>query len=252
MKNTAFFERQIKNEKMEKKKSQKQYRFCLSKSVVFFILSFFHSQNYLVINLKSNLLYIYIMNEILNYNDYHDTTGDTECNDIINNEYKTNDCNLNEIQPAQLPQDEHLNEEVDMSEEADVKKTCICGSIISNKFLTNTRKYYDGDIPYFKIKSHWMKHTTTCNNHKIFKSIIKYIFYKRRYNKLKTCVKIINKLIRFKNEITREKNEKDKWVSVKGYTNPDFLDKLKRMTREVQMKIKNKDHEPYAPIRPHC
>ena len=193
------------------------------------------------------------MNEIIGYNEYHNNTDITGCNDDINNnEFWKKECNLNEIQPAPLPQDIYLNGIVDKGEEGFGKKKCICGSILLNNNFTNTRKYYDGDIQYFKIKNCWVRHTTINNKHTIFKSIIKYIFYKRRYNKLKKCVNIINQQLSYKNEILKEKNEKGKWVSVKGYTNIDFINKLKRMTRDIQMKIKNKGDEPFAPIRPPC
>jgi len=191
------------------------------------------------------------MNEILNYNEYHDTTGDTECNDINNNEYKTKKCNLNEIQPALLSQDIYLNEEVNKGEEVDGKKTCICGSILSNKIITNTtRKYYNIDgTQYSKIKNVWVKHTTSCIRHILFKSILKYIFYKRRYNKLRKSVGIINKKITYKNKVFKEQNDDGVWISKKGYTNKSFIETIKKMTREVQMKIKNRGDDADAPIR---
>jgi len=191
------------------------------------------------------------MNEILNYNEYHDTTGDTECNDINNNEYKTKKCNLNEIQPALLSQDIYLNEEVNKDEEVDGKKTCICGSILSNKIITNTtRKYYNIDgTQYSKIKNVWVKHTTSCIRHILFKSILKYIFYKRRYNKLRKSVGIINKKITYKNKVFKEQNDDGVWISKKGYTNKSFIETIKKMTREVQMKIKNRGDDADAPIR---
>jgi hypothetical protein len=194
------------------------------------------------------------MNEIVEYNEHHNNTDITGCNDIINNnEIWTNkEYDLDKLQPAPSPQGGHLNGKADRGEEVDVKKTCICGSILSDKFFTNTRKYYDGDSQYFKIKSAWVKHTTTCNNHKIFKLILEFIFFKRRYNKLKTCVKLTNKLLRYKNRIIKEKNDKGVWVSLKGCKIPEFIENLKLKKRAAQMKIKDKGHEPYAPIRPPC
>ena len=205
------------------------------------------------------------MNVIICNNEYHNNTDLTGCNDSLRDNERMDDDllkkNHKNIQPANSCQ--YGNESSDNLDEEGAKKNhsiienkkimCICGSILLKSVFTNTRKYYNeqGD-EYLHIKSKWVKHTTSSKSHQIFKSILKYIFYKRRYNRLRKCVNIINKDIRYKNMIYKELNDDGVWISKKGNTNNSFIEKMKKKTREMQMKIKNKGDEPYAPIRSPC
>ena len=195
------------------------------------------------------------MNKIIGYNEHHDTTTDTGCYDINNNEYKTKECNLNEIiQPAQLSQDEYLNEDVIKDEEGvnkHGKKKCICGSVLLKSVFTNTRKYYNEEgNEYLHIKTKWVCHTTSCINHKIFKSLITYIFYKRRYNKLSTVIKKLNKRFEIINTNFQQYNPvKKRYTTLKGNTNKGFLIMIDNMKKSTIKKIKDNKHDANTPIR---